>query len=389
MSGRCCDDATLLALSAGDLSAAQATSARDHVGSCAACAASLEALDAARVAFAPEEPSPFASARMQRELSRALDGEIRAQRHAWRGQRVVVAVAVAAMSGAAIAMTAAGTFRSEPPPAPAPAPAPGPQAQAPLLAEVPRPPVVEAAPVTDAVEEQVEIVPEVVEPPARRRVAAAALPQSTPLQRAETALAAAEESSALLEAGDLFEEADAPERAVEAWVPALATDTGDAARLRLSRLVRRGVVDPDEVLARVAEDESALRSAEGMRMACEWGLKYRQDRRAVADCQAFGRAFPAHPATRALALAAGSAAETRLGDLELAVAEYSRALLVSEYAGVPGTDALVARARARAKMGERDEAQADLRLYLHVVPHGWNRAEIRDLALQLGLERAP
>src|SRR5690606_6333157 len=102
-------------------------------------------------------------------------------------------------------------------------------------------------------------------------------------------------------------------------------------------------------------------------------------------CQTFGRAYPAHPAVRTLALAAGQVAETRLADLPLAVAEYSRAIMVSEYAGFSSSEALLSRARARSRLGDREEAQADLRLYLHVAPEAYNRPDIRMLADALGV----
>ncbi|HEY4221151.1 MAG TPA: hypothetical protein VGO62_07405, partial [Myxococcota bacterium] len=64
---------------------------------------------------------------------------------------------------------------------------------------------------------------------------------------------------------------------------------------------------------------------------------------------------------------------------------YSRALLLSPFVGLPGTDALLARARVRQARGDVDEARADLRLYLANEPSGRADPAVAALAQALGL----
>ncbi|MDP2342552.1 MAG: hypothetical protein Q8O67_16465 [Deltaproteobacteria bacterium] len=110
-------------------------------------------------------------------------------------------------------------------------------------------------------------------------------------------------------------------------------------------------IDDDEVLARV------------LRLSCELRLRHRRDADAVDACRVFGQRFPAHPAARALAFGAGGLAE-ELGDLRNAVEEYSRSIVLAPLLGASSNDALLGRARVRTRLGELDEARADLRVYL-------------------------
>ena len=63
----------------------------------------------------------------------------------------------------------------------------------------------------------------------------------------------------------------------------------------------------------------------------------------------------------------------------------ARALVLSPFVGMPGTDALLARARVRADLGNLDEARADLRLYLANEPSGRTDPAIIALAGRLDL----
>jgi hypothetical protein len=99
-----------------------------------------------------------------------------------------------------------------------------------------------------------------------------------------------------------------------------------------------------------------------MLLRCEWGL-LTSEPRAVDACVDFGEAFPEHPSVRTLTYAAGRLAEIELRDDVLAESVYSRAALASSYTGLPATDALLARARVRARLGNREGALADLTLY--------------------------
>ncbi|OGQ10592.1 MAG: hypothetical protein A2138_07580 [Deltaproteobacteria bacterium RBG_16_71_12] len=123
-----------------------------------------------------------------------------------------------------------------------------------------------------------------------------------------------------------------------------------------------------------------------MRVRCEVGLLYRRDRAALEACRAFAQQWPEHPGARVLSFAAGRVAEDELGDLAAAEAEYGRAMLLAPLAGLPSTDALLARARVRAARGVLDEARADLRLYLHQEPAAAGDPAVRALMMRLGIE---
>ena len=85
------------------------------------------------------------------------------------------------------------------------------------------------------------------------------------------------------------------------------------------------------------------------------------------------------------AYATGRIAEERLGDPSLAVAEYTRALLMRGDDRLASGDALFSRARCRAQLGDLAEARADLRLLLHVDPSSAARGEVRALATRLAV----
>ncbi len=427
-------DATLLALHAGDLPLARAAEAKAHLSACSSCTRALEAfgLVYAGLSDARREPSPFASARMKRTLRVALAERGRPAPRLVRRSRALAAVALAGLSGAAVAMTASfppftgaadvvdersaepivrlpaaatvepvrvaprlsslGRPLAEPPPK---APVePGARRRQPDRT-APRASVSASARFTSARHKAREPAPRAsppileVEPSARGTVRVAVAP-GTPspedaLEQAWQRAIAGRGEPDWIALGDAFAQAGALERAADAWVRGLASRADVTAAERLSSAAREDLVDESALLARLDEDASG--SAEALRLRCELGLRLRADRPAVEACQAFGRAYPLHPSARTLAMAAGQVAETRLLDLTLAVGEYSRALMVSEYAGVTSTDALLARARARAKLGDNVEGQADLRLYLHVAPEAYNRAEVRALAEELGVPR--
>jgi hypothetical protein len=130
-------------------------------------------------------------------------------------------------------------------------------------------------------------------------------------------------------------------------------------------------IDDDEVLARV------------LRLSCELRLRHRRDAAAVDACRVFGQRFPAHPAARALAFGAGGLAE-ELGDLRAAIEEYTRSIVLAPLLGASSNDALLGRARVRTRLGELDEARADLRVYLQ---QEHRPAETHDDEVQ-GLARA-
>ncbi len=96
------DGAALMAAAVGE---DDTWSTRAHLDGCADCATSLRALSQATTiarALAPE-PSPFVAARIERNIARALDGDVRSSRGLWRPTQVAAAMAVAAVVGAGFA----------------------------------------------------------------------------------------------------------------------------------------------------------------------------------------------------------------------------------------------------------------------------------------------
>ncbi len=141
------------------------------------------------------------------------------------------------------------------------------------------------------------------------------------------------------------------------------------------------VIDALDPLVSAIDDDDVL--AQVLRMRCELRLRYRRDTAAIDACRTFGQRFPADPAARALAFGAGGLAE-ELGDLDNAVEEYSRAILLGRSRG----EAVLGRARARTRLGELDEARADLRVYLQIArrPARTHSDEVQGLARALGVE---
>jgi hypothetical protein len=188
-----------------------------------------------------------------------------------------------------------------------------------------------------------------------------------------------------VDAGDLSALAGDVDGAAFSYIQGLPGAEAAGAADRLARLVNDGALTHDLASSRIT-GSSARESAEGMRLLCEWGLRYRADRDAVRACQAFGRRHPSHPSVRTLALAAGRIAEHRLHDDVLAIEEYSRAVLVSRFAGVATTEALFSRSRCQARRGQLDEARADLRLFLSIEPESSWRPEVAELTAKLGID---
>jgi hypothetical protein len=304
---------------------------------------------ALRLAAKIDPPSPFDTVRAARDLEAALDREARATSR-WTPARVALVAVAAAAVGAGLTVELVEG-----------------RASAPAVAVAPVPPAPVVAP-----------APAVVAPPAPVDEPAATLALA-PVPAAPRAPAPAPrargwraEADALVDAGD-------GAGAARVLVKALARD--DAAAGPLALVGRRFPAAIDAV----DDDLARLQSAEAMRLRCEQRMLRARDRRAVDACRAFAQRHPEHPGARALAFAAGRVAEDDLGDLALAEEEYSRALLLSPFVGLPSTDALLARARVRAARGDLDEARADLRLYLHNEPDAAADRDVAALVARLGL----
>jgi tetratricopeptide (TPR) repeat protein len=375
-------DLALLAMDDGELSAKAEAGLRAHLAACAACSRARAALLLARehaVALGGVGPGPFARVRARHRLVKALEGEPRPAAARRSLGRVPAAVGVLALSGAALAVGGDWGPRERGPPTGAAVVEPTP------VAPVAEPPA----------EQDLALAPESPpEPPAAPLARAAPRPARALAEPAaeavderglrERALAAGEPTN-WLALGDFLVQSGALPRGAAAYGEALRRFGSQPAGVRLSALLRGGRLALPDALAELEEPLSAAGRVQARRLRCEWGLAHRGDRAAVEDCRTFGRAHPDHPAAPALAFGAGRLAEIRLHDLPLAVAEYSRALLVADAAGVPSPEALFARARARAALGDAEEARADLRLYLHVAPEARHRDEVRALATALEL----
>jgi len=418
------DDGLLFACARGDASA----EAQAHVAACPVCATKVSAfasiVESARVVD-DDESSPFAHARARRRLTDALVEDRRATLRMWRPRTVFVAVVVASFGGAGLAAVSSERVvralsqlvesdevdvdvrRAERGPTdpssttPRAAPKADPVVdeggtdgagevvtpeggQAPSSVSAITPPTVTGAPRTpSSVGARATSTPR---PPGRRvALAPGGLTPLAAYQRALNDLAdAGSGDPRFVDVGDLAALAGEPRAALESYVRALAGDRGAMADERLDLLVADGAIAEADVLAALLADPIATESAEGMKRRCATELRHRGDRAAVALCQRFGELHREHPAVRRLALAAGRTAEFRLDDPALAVLEYSRAILVSEIAGVASTEALLARARAQAKLGAFSAAKADLGLYLHVQPEARFREEVRALADLVG-----
>ncbi|MCC7111609.1 MAG: hypothetical protein IT382_20105 [Deltaproteobacteria bacterium] len=310
-------------------------------------------------------PSRFESARAARELELALDQVDRNQRRGWRSTAVAGAVTLAAVAGVV------GGLALRAPAEVAAASAAG--APAALAHETPVAPEALPSAAVPPVAATARL-PELAPMPAPM---AAALPTPAapgplvPARRAEAGWRAT--SAALAAAGD---------DAAAARLLAQALLSDEAAGAPLVAALRKAPAALDAVDTVLAPS----RRPEAMRVRCELRLLYRRDRSAVEACRAFSQNVPEHPGARVLSFAAGRVAEDELGELEVAEAEYGRALLLSPVAGLPSTDALLARARVRAARGVLDEARADLRLYLHQEPAGRSDPSVQALMLRLGVQ---
>jgi hypothetical protein len=162
-----------------------------------------------------------------------------------------------------------------------------------------------------------------------------------------------------------------------------ATTTSDGTAVRGSRPRGRALLDAGGALDAGSDDDRAARA---LRDRCAGGLRARRDRAAIDDCRVFGQRFPGHPAARALAFGAGGLAE-ELGLPRDAIDAYSRAILLSPLVGAAWDDALLARARVHAEVGDLEQARADLRIYLHRSPAAVGHDDVQRLRRALRLER--
>jgi hypothetical protein len=419
----------LLALANEALAPTERAHVASHVSSCTICARGVAAFAEIGRLARDDAPPPFAMARARRRLLDALVEERRAAVSMWRPRTVMVAMLVATLGGAAFAAvstsrlgwftgadaeafsrrrsstTTAEAATTEALQTPVAVPLSGPEADVSLAPTV-APDVDQAidqaigralrAPVSSR-DEPARLEPSRVRPstsvrapePKSRRVALAPGGRSADAvltaMRAELVLAPPGDAR-FVDLGDLAALAGDPRVALEAYTRGLAGSRAAEADQRLDRLVADGTLSEEDVLGAIAKEPAAQESAEGMKRRCATELRHRGDRQAVALCQRFGEQFPQHPAVRRLALAAGRTAEFRLDDPTLAVLEYSRAILVSDIAGLASTEALLARARAQAKLGAMNAARADLGLYLHVHPEALHRDDVRALATLVGLD---
>jgi tetratricopeptide (TPR) repeat protein len=414
-------DGTLWAFVTDGLDGPEADAVAEHLAVCGACTEALAGFgEVANTLYdVHEAPSDLARVRGRRRLEAALQQEVVVgrRRGTAKGPRLLLVAAVAAFAGAAVATVAtvdpvvawltgrdraatrAAVDRETTQPAPV-RPRVEVQAQQAPLGEAP---VDDIAPVAAAASERpaarraVARTPAAAPAPAVAPLAAPPMTAGPRVARAEGTPSSQEAYEAALSSmaskaagdptwlgvGDLAAMAGDVDGAAAAYAEALKGASGKVAGERLEKLVQTGALDTDAATKLVGERGGD--GAEALRVLCAWGLRHRGDRPAVALCQAFGRQFPQHPSARSLALSAGRTAEFKLKDLALAEEEYSRAILVSQYAGVPGTSALLARARCRMKQKNLDEARADLRLFLHVQPEARWRDDVSDLATELGV----
>ena len=192
-----------------------------------------------------------------------------------------------------------------------------------------------------------------------------------------------------LEVGDAFALAGDADEAADAFVKALGTNKGYISAGRLFRLVAEDLLPSADILRRVETDRQIATSAEGMRLLCSWKLKENGDKDAVETCARFARQHPKHPAMRIHILAAGRIAESRLNDCQLAIKQYSTAILVSQYAGISSTEAIFSRARCFERLGMLEDARKDLELYLSIERTAVWRQEVAELMQRLNLTAQP
>jgi tetratricopeptide (TPR) repeat protein len=322
------------------------------------------------------ELSPFATARAARALDAAIDADVRTHAR-WTTTRVAAVAVVAAVSAGALAFQLArapdATMARNASPASPASPAGSPASPgSPAAPSISRPELGMPSSAASAAHEVAGHDVAIADQPALAEQPATDVPHMLhavpPAKRVRRTPVT--ESERLAAAGDAVG---------AARVLVRAHDTAGASAA-LALLARR---HPDAVTA-VDDELAGVRSTDAMRLRCQHRLLHARDRRAMEACRAFGREHPQDPAARLLSFAAGRLAED-LGNLGWAEEEYSRALLLSPFAGLSGTDALLARARVRFNAGDVDEARADLRLYLHSEPSARREADVAKLATALGL----
>ena len=398
------DDATLMEVAGGNASAALFTAVRAHAQDCAPCARRLDGFHAVLdVARDNDTVDDVAYARAKSRLMHAIGQEAvlgRRPQGLW-GSKVAAGVMLVAFSGAALALGATAASSDwfsrpalTPSPVVAPSPSPRPVPKAPEAppheadatdvedsdavviapvetaaaskpaASVTAPPAPKrrvasstiSVPKSPLLERQpVEFIDEKSHPEPHRKVALATGAKSV-LATATAAEAAARTKAAGAEewigVGDLYAHAGEAEKAGESFLSALKGPAAKTARKRLGKVANADRAAATRLLTTMREHFGPQSTAEEMRLQCEWGLRFRGDRRAVEDCQAFGRHHPEHSAMRTLALAAGETAERRLGDCPLAIVEYSRALVLGQASGMTSAGALASRARCREAIGD-------------------------------------
>lgn len=327
-----------------------------------------DALLALARASARPQPSSADSARLGRAVEAVLDDEDRARRRGVSPAFVVVAVLCAGAASAGTALLLSTPTKAPPAPVTTSTTAPtrAPAATTTTTVIAPPPP----AAIDDVV----------VAPKTKKK--AAPKPETTATTTTATPPTWQEQADALQQRGEL--------KAAAAVAAAALTGNDDprAAGVILWGLAGRdpAVIDAlDDVLMGFDGDDDAL--ARVLRLGCELRLRHRRDAGAVAACRAFGQRFPGQPAARALAFGAGGLAE-ELGDLDGAIDEYTRAIVLAPLAGDGGADALFARARVRTRKGDLDEARADLRVYLQRDrrPAATHNDEVQGLARALRVE---
>ncbi len=364
---------------------------RAHVETCAACRAEIagqrQVLADVQDAHRHDRPDPFTVARHKRALMGRIGEAARPRRRL--NLQAAAALAIAACSGAAMAYGVIRYADRAPAVDPvvlgAPVPA-APAAPVAVVVDEPAPEAVEPAPVVEAAPAPVVTkrpapkkrpkLARIEQKPSAKKVAARLLAEAADVPSGRTAHFDAGEVAAL--AGDA-------DGATRSFVRALGSKKGGAARERLEIMAGDGSTSRAVVLGLIRDDDVARNSKDGLKLLCQWSLAERSDREAVMFCKAVAERFGQDPDVRRLALAAGRVAEHDLEDMDLARRLYTRAILVSQYAGLASTEALLARARVLARMGERDAAAADLRLYIHRHPEATYQDDVAELMRSLGV----
>ncbi len=312
-----------------------------HLQSCITCASDLAAFRAIRsAALVVASPTALEAARAQRTLMARIDVSASARVSPW-------AAAALAVASGVLSAAAAWMFLARAPDAD----------DLGAHTVVPR----DAATALRAA-------------PASQSIGAPAAIAAQPLKASAKVHAL---PSSLLARAARFVRDDQPELAAQALMRALAS--GEAALEPLAQLLR----DSPGTFTTVAPALKTEGSAGSLRLRCERALLLWRDRAAVDACEDFELAFPDDAAVRTLAFAAGRLAEDALADFALAEAHYDRAVVLSRFSGDPAVDALLARARVRLVMGERDKARGDLRVVLARDPTLDARDDVQALLQQL------